>query len=75
VPAPKRSSGTRARPSRPSDWWGLWFFRVVQLIGVVIVINEVFLRPDFRIDVAGVGLVMVSGALGVEQVAKWYLRR
>jgi protein-S-isoprenylcysteine O-methyltransferase Ste14 len=70
---------TDRKPARrrktEQDPWQLWFFRLVQILGVVVVLVEFYTRSDPRQIVVGTGVAFITGALGIERLVQWWTRR
>lgn len=71
---PKRESA-RARGSSPErDRFDVWFWRFVQVVGVVLVLGEAgwsrLTHDSPRLEVMAIGLSMMLGARGVERVLR-----
>jgi hypothetical protein len=60
------------RPSR--DVWGLWFFRLVQAVGLALLVFEFLSRESPRMIVVATAIALTSGALGVEKILTWLTR-
>jgi hypothetical protein len=66
----------RRRQSAPSqDPWQVWFFRLVQAIGLAVVLTEFYAREEPRPIVVGTGVAFITGALGLERLVQWWTRR
>lgn len=57
------------------DPWSVWFFRFIQVVGAALLIRELWLLEDPRIVALGVELGLISGALGIERLIQWFVRR
>lgn len=68
---PKR----RRRTAPPQDPWQVWFFRLVQAIGLAVVLVEFYTREQPRLIAVGTGVAMMTGALGLERLVQWWTRR
>jgi hypothetical protein len=62
-------------PPQKQDPWQLWFFRLVQAVGLGLVLFEFLTRESPRLIVVGSGMAMMTGALGIERVVQWWTRR
>lgn len=58
----------------PPDWWYRWFWRAVNVVGVVLVVREAFLSRDMGAGpswpILLVGLALILGAAGVQLFLK-----
>ncbi len=58
----------------------MWFWRTVQIVGLGLVLYEFLIRKavtgdDKDLTAVLVGLVMMTGALGIERLTQYWLRR
>jgi hypothetical protein len=70
--SPKRRR--RATPQK-TDPWQVWFFRLVQAVGLAVVLIEFYTREQPRLIAVGTGVAMMTGALGLERLVQWWTRR
>jgi lipid-A-disaccharide synthase-like uncharacterized protein len=56
-----------APPRTARDPWDVWFWRFVQLLGVVLLVYELT-HADPRVAIVSVALAMMTGARGVEKL-------
>jgi hypothetical protein len=70
---------TERKPARrrktEQDPWQLWFFRLVQAIGLLVDLVEFYTRENPRPIVVGTGVAFITGALGLERLVQWWTRR
>lgn len=68
---PKRRRSAQPKP----DPWQVWFFRIVQAVGLAVVLVEFYTREAPRLIAVGTGVAMMTGALGLERLVQWWTRR
>lgn len=72
--APSTSKRKRSSDTKP-DLWQLWFSRLIQIVGVVIVALEFALREHPRTIVVGTSLAFITGLAGIDRLAQWLAKR
>lgn len=66
---------TDSKQQQATDPWSIWFFRLVQLVGLGSFIYELaFSRLD-RPYILLVGLAMMLGGAGLQLITMWALRK
>lgn len=66
---------TDERPTTTSDPWSIWFMRLVQVVGLGLVIYEARFEDGDRPFLLLVASAMMLGGLGIQLVLRWLLRR
>lgn len=71
-PAPRR----RARPpDQKPDPWQIWFSRLIQIVGLAVVVYEVRWEHNDRPWILLVAVAMMTGGLGLQALARWLMER
>lgn len=68
--------GRRPRPLEPrQDPWQVWFSRLIQIVGLAIVIYETLAARVDRPWLLLVAVAMMVGGLGLQLIVRWLLER
>lgn len=72
-PTPLPPPVVPAAPTR--DPWSIWFSRVMQVVGLLLVIYEAVAKDRDRPYLLLVAMAMMLGGLGLQLVLRWLLKR
>jgi hypothetical protein len=64
-----------AKTEKKPDQWSVWFFRLVQLVGLGAFLFELVVTRLDRPYILLVGLAMMLGGSGLQLVLMWAVRR
>ena len=71
---PSRSPRRLTSAAEPApDRWDVWFWRIMQVIGALVIVSEYLVREymlgrEARFEAVGIGLSLTLGAKGVEKI-------
>lgn len=60
---------------RPADPWSIWFSRLVQVVGLAIMVYETLVEHTDRPWLLLSAMAMLLGGLGLQLIVRWALGR
>jgi hypothetical protein len=73
--APSRRGKQPAPPLWQTDSWSIWFSRLIQVVGLALVIYEALAEHSDRPVLLLVATSMMLGGVGLQLVLRWALGR
>lgn len=62
-------------PATPTDPWSIWFSRLIQIVGLALVIYEALVEENDRPWLLLIAAAMMLGGVGLQLLVRWALGR
>lgn len=62
-------------PQAPRDPWGIWFSRLMQIVGLSVIVYEARWEHNDRPWLLLAALAMMTGGLGLQVLVRWLMER
>lgn len=72
---PPRRSRTEPEQPPPKDPWGIWFGRLMQIVGLAVIVYETRWEHSDRPWLLFAALAMMTGGLGLQVIVRWLMER